>query len=65
MSMRDDTVILKDMLTHAREAVALLGDTSREDIWKRRVQQLALVQPIEIVGEASQSSHRGHAQGPC
>jgi uncharacterized protein with HEPN domain len=53
MSMRDDTVSLKDMLTHAREAVVLLGDTSREDIWKRRMQQLALVQLIEIVGEAA------------
>jgi uncharacterized protein with HEPN domain len=53
MSMRDDSVSLNDMLTHAREAVALLGDTSREDIWKERVRQLALVQLVQIVGEAA------------
>ncbi len=68
MSMRDDTVSLKDMLTHAREAVALLGDTSREEIWKRRMQQLALVQLIEIVGEAANrvtdDTRKAHAEIP-
>jgi uncharacterized protein with HEPN domain len=68
MSMRDDTVSLKDMLTHAREAVALLGKTSREDIWNRRVQQLALVRLIEIVGEAAnrvtEDTRRAHTEIP-
>jgi len=30
MSMHDDAVSLKDMLNHAREAVELLSDTSRD-----------------------------------
>src|SRR3972149_4723560 len=53
MSMRDDTVSLKDMLSHAREAVALLGDTSREAFRDQRVLQLALTRLVEIVGEAA------------
>jgi uncharacterized protein with HEPN domain len=68
MSMRDDTISLKDMLSHAREAVALLGDTSREEIWAKRVQQLALIQLIQIIGEAANrvtdDTRKAHADIP-
>lgn len=37
MSRRDDELSLKDMLDHAREAVALLGDASREAFQQQRV----------------------------
>ena len=39
MSMRDDAVSLKDLLNHAREAVELLSDTSRETFRDQRVLQ--------------------------
>ena len=53
MSMRDDAVSLKAMLNHAREAVVLLNDTSRETFQDHRVLQLALTRLVEIVGEAA------------
>lgn len=53
MSKRDDRVSLHDMLSHAEEAVDLLGDTSREALLRKRVLQLALTRLVEIVGEAA------------
>ena len=53
MSKRDDQLTLKDMLSHAREAVELLGDASREELKLNRVMQLALTRLVEIVGEAA------------
>ena len=53
MSKRDDKVCLADMHRHAGEAVELLGDSSREDLRRNRVLQLALTRLIEIVGEAA------------
>ena len=53
MSMRDDAVSLKDMLDHAREAVALLRDTNRESFRDQRVLQLSLPRLVEVVGEAA------------
>ena len=41
------------MLTHAREAVELLGDASRQDLGRNRILQLALTRLVEIVGEAA------------
>lgn len=41
------------MLDHAREAVALTKDRSRDDIDRDRVLCLALVRLLEIVGEAA------------
>lgn len=52
-SKHDDQVSLKDMLSHAREAVELLGDTSRQEFESERVIQLALTRLVEIVGEAA------------
>lgn len=53
MSMHDDSVSIKDMLNHAREARELLGDLSREAFQNQRVMQLALTRLVEIVGEAA------------
>lgn len=53
MSMRDDRTSLKDMLGHAREAVEMLGDESREELGRDRVRQLALTRLVEIIGEAA------------
>jgi uncharacterized protein with HEPN domain len=41
------------MLSHAREAVDLLGKTNRERLEDNRTLQLALTRLIEIVGEAA------------
>lgn len=68
MSMRDDTVSMRDMLNHAREARDLLGDMSREALKNQRVLQLALTRLIEIVGEAanrvSRETQRIHSDIP-
>jgi uncharacterized protein with HEPN domain len=53
MSKHDDRINLKDMLSHAREAVELLGDSSRNDLQLDRVMQLALTRLVEIIGEAA------------
>lgn len=53
MSRRDDRVSLKDMLSHAREAIELLGTANQEELQQDRVMQLALTRLIEIVGEAA------------
>ena len=53
MSRRDDTVFLVDMLNHAREAVALLGSASLDDLRNDRVTELALRKLVEVVGEAA------------
>lgn len=53
MSKHDDRVSLKDMLSHAREAVKLLGNASREELGRNRVTQLALTRLVEIMGEAA------------
>jgi uncharacterized protein with HEPN domain len=41
------------LLSHAREAVELLGKTGREELGRDRVMQLALTRLMEIVGEAA------------
>lgn len=53
MSKHDDQVSLKGMLSHAREAVNILGATEREDLGHDRVMQLALTRLVEIIGEAA------------
>ncbi len=52
MSKHDDRVSFKDMLSHASEAVELLGGASREELGRNRVVQLALTRRVEIIGEA-------------
>ena len=53
MSRHDNLLSLKEMLSHAYEAVALLGDSSRENLARDRMMQLALTRLVEIVGEAA------------
>ena len=53
MSRRDDHTSIGDMLSHAREAVDLLGKTNRKQLEDNRTLQLALTRLIEIVGEAA------------
>lgn len=53
MSKYDEEVSLKDMLDHSCEAVELLGNSSREELGKNRMMQLALTRLMEIIGEAA------------
>jgi uncharacterized protein with HEPN domain len=53
MSKYDDQVGLRDMLSHAQEAVDLLKSLSEEDLRDNRVLQLALTRLVEIIGEAA------------
>ncbi|MBZ5670267.1 MAG: DUF86 domain-containing protein [Acidobacteriia bacterium] len=53
MSRRDATVRLRHMLDHAREAVAMARDRSRDDLNADRQFNLALVRLLEIVDEAA------------
>ena len=53
MSRHDDRISLRDMLSHATEAVELLGDSGREELGRNRVVQLALTRLIEVIGESA------------
>jgi len=53
MSRHDQTLRLKHMLDHAREAVEMCANRSRKDLDSDRVFELALVRLLEIVGEAA------------
>jgi uncharacterized protein with HEPN domain len=53
MSKHDDRVSLQDMLDRGREAISLLGDIERESLASERVLQLALIQLVQIIGEAA------------
>jgi uncharacterized protein with HEPN domain len=53
MPLHDDQVSLRQMLAHAREALALTQAKSRADLDRERVLALALVQLLQIVGEAA------------
>jgi uncharacterized protein with HEPN domain len=53
MTQHDDAIGLRHMLDHAREAAALVQNTTRVDLHANRVLSLALVRLLEIVGEAA------------
>jgi uncharacterized protein with HEPN domain len=53
MTQHDPLVRIRHMRDHAQEAIDMLGQTTAEDLRKDRTLQLALVQLIEIVGEAA------------
>ena len=53
MSRHDDSISIRQMLDHAREAVAIAASRSREDLDRDRILNLALTRLIEIVGEAA------------
>ena len=58
MSRRDDRVSLVDMLIHAKEAVALSGETSLNDLIEDRVMQLALQKIGRDCGRSGQPRFR-------
>jgi uncharacterized protein with HEPN domain len=53
MTQHDPLVSMRHIRDHALEAVELLESKSLDDLREDRVLQLALVQLIEIVGEAA------------
>jgi len=53
MSRHSDSVSLRHMLDHAREAVALLQGKTRADVKSTRLLELGLVRLVEIIGEAA------------
>src|SRR5215467_11845935 len=53
MPQHNDALGLRHMLDHAREAAALVQNTTRDDLHTNRVLSLALVRLLEIVGEAA------------
>lgn len=53
MPKRDDSVSLKQMLDHAREAVDMISGKTFDDLGKERMLELALVRLVEIIGEAA------------
>ncbi|MEW6073713.1 MAG: HepT-like ribonuclease domain-containing protein [Planctomycetota bacterium] len=53
MTRHDDSVRLRHMLDHSREAVATVHERTREDLDQDRLLELALVRLIEMVGEAA------------
>ncbi len=53
MSQSDPLIRLQHMLDHAQEAMAMLGSRSLEELRDNRQLQLALIQLIQIIGEAA------------
>ena len=53
MTQHDPQVRLRHMRDHGREAIDMLAAKSLDDLRDNRMLQLALVQLIEIVGEAA------------
>ena len=53
MSEQRDSIRLRHMLDHAREAIALTEGRTRQDLDSDRLLELALVRLLEIVGEAA------------
>jgi uncharacterized protein with HEPN domain len=53
MTQHEDTIGLRHMLDHAREAATLVQNMTRDDLHANRVLSLALIRLLEIVGEAA------------
>lgn len=68
MSRHDESVVLRHMLDHAREAVALAQGRTRADLDTDRTLELSLTRLVEIVGEAASRApeelRRRHADIP-
>jgi uncharacterized protein with HEPN domain len=68
MSRHDDSVSLRQMLDHAREAVVMAQPHTRVDLNSNRMLTLALIQLAQIVGEAanrvSKAEREHHAAIP-
>ncbi|MCY3554474.1 MAG: DUF86 domain-containing protein [Gemmatimonadetes bacterium] len=68
MSRRDDQLALVKMRNHAAEAIAILGESSLNDLEENRVTELGLWKLLEIIGEAanriSAETQRLHQEVP-
>jgi uncharacterized protein with HEPN domain len=68
MSRHDDSVSLRQMLDHAREATVMVQPHTRPDLNSNRMLTLALIQLAQIVGEAanrvSKAERERHAEIP-
>jgi uncharacterized protein with HEPN domain len=53
MSRRESEVAIRQILSHAREAVEISGGRTRSDLDSNRLLNLALTRLIEIIGEAA------------
>jgi len=53
MSKRDPDLALRQILSHAREAVEIIQDRTRTDLDTDRLLNLALSRLLEIIGEAA------------
>jgi uncharacterized protein with HEPN domain len=53
MTQHDPEIRVRHMRDHAQEAIEMLGSTTLDEFRNDRKLQLALVQLIEIVGEAA------------
>jgi uncharacterized protein with HEPN domain len=53
MRLPEDTVLLRDMLDHARKAVAAVDGKTRADLAKDAVLAAALERFVEVIGEAA------------
>jgi len=53
MPHRDNQTSLRQMLVHAREALTLAQGKTRQDLNEERVVVLALLQLLQIIGEAA------------
>lgn len=65
MSRRDDSVPMRHMLDHAREAVTMIRGRERSELDTDRMLQLAVTRVLEIVGEAANRvTSQGRARYP-
>jgi uncharacterized protein with HEPN domain len=63
MSRRDDSVPMRHMLDHAREAVAMIEGRTRSGLAAERLLQLAITRLVQIIGEtASRVTTQGRAR---
>jgi len=53
MPRHDPTIALRQMWSHAREAIAMAAGKSRGDLDSERMLALALTHLVEIIGEAA------------
>ena len=53
MSEHDETIVMRQMLDHAREAILLTKKKTYKDLVDDRTLQLALTRLIEVIGEAA------------
>ena len=53
MTLRDDSISMRQMLDHAREAIQFTVGKSLDDVLKDRLLGLGLVRLMEIFGEAA------------